>query len=145
MQLIFLPCLETIHLVDISPCTNIRALYLMDIPTHMVYSGWLLDILSRIASNDLEELVLDFSTPDSGSSWVKSFDRAGVAGLLAGSKFTQLRSLRIDCRLRVGSIQNLEYTVERRIDLEVERSISEGAFSDLDRRGILQFIHTEVR
>jgi hypothetical protein len=114
----------------------------MDIPTHMVYSGWLLDILTQIVSNDLEELVLDFSTPDSGSSWVRSFDRVGVACLLAGARFKKLRALRIDCRLRVGFIHNLEYRVERRVDPEVEKFISEGAFSDLNRRGILRFIHT---
>lgn len=114
----------------------------MDIPTHMVYSGWLLDILIQIISTDLEELVLDFSTPDSGSSWVRSFDRVGVACLLADTKFSKLRVLRIDCRSRVGFIRNLEYIVERRVDPEVEKFISEGAFSDLNRRGILQFIHT---
>jgi hypothetical protein len=116
----------------------------MDIPTHMVYSRWLLDILSQIASPKLEELVLDFSTPNSGSSWLDSFDRTGVARILAGPKFSALRLLRIDCRFRVGSIHNLEYMVERRTDPEIERCISEGAFSDLDKRGILQFIHTET-
>ena len=63
---------------------------------------------------------------------------------MAGPKFAMVRVLRIDCRFRVGSIHNLEYVVERRIDPEIERAISNGAFLDLDRRGILQFIHTDA-
>jgi hypothetical protein len=135
--------LETMHLINISSCTNIHSLYLVDIPTHMVYSRWLLDILSQITSHSLRALILDFSTPEDGSSWINSIDQKGVARILGDTKFDKLRTLGVDCRLRVGSVHNLEYIIERRRNPEVERFVSEGPLSDWNRRGILWFIYTD--
>jgi hypothetical protein len=116
----------------------------MDMPTSMLHSRRLVDILSQIPSHELQELILQFYTPNIGSSWVNFFDQAGIARLLAGPKFIKLRALRVDCRLLVGNISGPYEIAERRIDLDAERSISKGAFSDLHRRGILQFIHTDA-
>ena len=115
----------------------------MDIPTQGAYSRWILDTLSCMTSPKLKKLVLDFSTPHSESFWVNSLDTAGIAQVLA-TKFKDLRSLLIDCRFRIRAIHNPDRIVERRIDPEIEKSISEGAFSDLNRRGVLQFIHTDI-
>lgn len=37
-----------------------------------------------------------------------------------------------------------DYNVERRVDLDVERSLSEGPFSYFHSRGILFFEHTDA-
>jgi len=105
----------------------------------MCMAHFRMDIISQIASHKLEEIVLDLSTSNSKSYWMDTFDWAGIADILTGPQFANLRQLLIDCRFRAGS-----FSMERRIDTETERSISSGALSDLHRRGILQFIHADT-
>jgi len=127
------------HLIDISACTNLRALYLMEILTDMCMAHFRMDIISQIASHKLEEIILDLSASNSKSYWTVTFDWAGMADILTGPQFANLRQLLIDCRFRADS-----FSMERLIDTETERSISTGALSDLHRRGILQFVHADT-
>lgn len=116
----------------------------MDIHTAMTSPQWVPDILSQITSHELGELVLDFAPAFGGSQWIHHYDWAGVAHILTGSKFANLRSLYVDCRWRICSPHNVNYVVERRIIPETEEALRSGALSGLYRRGVLQFIHTDA-
>ena len=92
----------------------------------------MVQILSQIACHSVQELIFEFSKPDS-----IVFDWTFLANALADPKFDRLHVVRVQAD--VYSTDEGTMLLERDAWRVAERSIRQGALSVFDLRGLLHF------
>lgn len=123
------------HFIDIRPCAVLRRLTLYDMSPTVPSFQEAQDIISQVASNQLEDLVLELKLKDDDPSWVDRVDFKGIEQLLKAPRFCKLRRLIVGC-------SNCDLRPYREVYYTVEHAI-QGARPLLSRKGILGFNHGE--